>query len=142
MFDNWRDLFYGSTMSTEPVRVNRISQKARPNTAVRKSLPDALRDELTDAAVVETLVREGARVSFVGDASFTENGLHALRHREFPAGGPTRGVPMSGETIAELVKIGRGGWAEAARIFLSVFVASYGTDLEVVRVFSLTFLAA
>ena len=75
----------------------------------------------------------GARVSFIADAYFAENGVHALRHREFPSGGPTQGVRISGETFAEVLRITKDGWEQAARIFLSVFVGEYGTDLDVVR---------
>jgi hypothetical protein len=124
-------------------RVNRISEKARPNTSVRSSLPDALRDALADAAFVADLTANGARVSFVADAYCTVDGLHALRHREFPTSSPSRGVTMAGETLTTVVTLGQGGdWPGAARCFIEAFRAASGSDLDVVRIFTLRFIVS
>jgi hypothetical protein len=124
-------------------RVNRISEKARPNTSVRSSLPDALRDALSDSAFVADLIESGARVSFVADAYCTVDGLHALRHREFPTNGPSRGVTMAAETLAAIVALGEhGDWPGAAECFVEAFRAASGSDLDVVRIFTLRFIVS
>jgi hypothetical protein len=119
-------------------QLHRINRKARPNTSVRVSLPDALRDALADPAIAADLMSGGARVSFVADAYCTVDGVHALRHREFPLGGPSRGVTMSPQTIAGIVATSRdAGWEAAAKDFVEAFRAATESDLDVVRIFTL-----
>jgi hypothetical protein len=125
-------------MTDSPGTINRISAKARPNTSVRASLPDALRDALSDPTMVAELCEHGARVSFIADAFCTEGGITALRHREFPAGGPSRGAPMSGETIADIAtRFNRGEAEAAAARFLAAFTDATGAELDVVRIYTL-----
>jgi hypothetical protein len=119
-------------------RVNRIGQKARPNTTTRTTLPDALERALGDPETAADLVAHGARVSFVADAHCTVEGVRALRRQEFPVGGPSRGVSMSGPAIAAVAALGAAGdWQAAADRLVDAFRPACGDDLEVVRIYTM-----
>jgi hypothetical protein len=124
--------------ATSSGRVNRIGRKARPNTTKRSTLPEALQRALADPAIVRELEQYGARVSFVADAHCTVDGITALRRREFPVGGPSRGVTMPGAAIAAIAALGAAGdWDAAAQRLVEAFRPVCGDDLEVVRIYTI-----